>query len=908
VIRFLSSWRRLLVRRGLVFVVSCMTLLTLSILIVVRGPGIELATAGDTLLFVGGFETGDLTGFYWSYNKPQVVSAPHPVRDGQYSLRNYLHRYESEYPHRCDLHVNEDDTLPEGVRQVMRLELGGEYWFGFSVYIPPDFVPDLPGRDEVLFQIHGSPDRDNEGNYIEDWRNPPFSLRVEEQNWLFRWFADSKAITPPSGTPDRYTYFNEVSQPLGTDIGKWTDFVVNIKFDYSTGGSGFTTIWKDGELIVDLREPNCFNDYEGPYPAVGLYKWSWNGDWESNMESRLFYFDEFRIGDASASYEDVAPGQSAPAPTATPGATPTATPTPTVTPSGTSTPTVTATATSTPMPAGNLIANGGFEEGTTNWYFHTDGQGSATTVAPGYIGSQSMEVSIDQESSTTQLYQYNVPLKPSTSYRLSFAAKSSAGHCIEVRIHEHPSPYSDYTGEGYKQFELTTDWSVKTWDFTTLADAGDDARLRFWFGPCDASGDVYWIDDVELVETEAPGPPTSTPTSTASPTSTATASATPTSSSTATSTTTASPTSTQSATPSSTSTAEHTFTPTATSTATSTHHPDETIIDDLDPGFTINSSQDAWQQHSEEGGEHFGTSHYYNPQPGEGQDTAVWSFAVDRPGKYDVYAWWWEADWRPPDVPYTINHLGGSTTVRVSQRTDGGAWYPMGVFDFQDQGSVVVSDDVSSGLDIVADAIRLVYRGPLLSATATSTGTPTSTASVTPTPAQATTPTPTATQTPVPGEVVIDDLDDGFSESSSQDSWGEYVEPGGRHYGGAHHYNSQVGTGRDTAEWHFAVPKSGFYEVYAWWWEAAWRPADVPYVIDHLGGSTTVRVDQRTSGGQWNLLGCFYFKNQGSIVVSDDVSSGHDVVADAVRLVYLSQNPPGWGRRLFLPAITCSMK
>ena len=152
------------------------------------------------------------------------------------------------------------------------------------------------------------------------------------------------------------------------------------------------------------------------------------------------------------------------------------------------------------------------------------------------------------------------------------------------------------------------------------------------------------------------------------------------------------------------------------------------------------------------------------------------------------------------------------------------------------------------------------------------------------------------------------DLDDGFSESSSQDSWGEYVQPGGRHYGGAHHYNSQVGTGRDTAEWHFAVPLRGFYEVYAWWWEAAWRPADVPYEVDHLGGSTTVRVDQRTSGGQWNLLGCFYFKDQGSIVVSDDVSSGHDVVADAVRLVYLAQNPPGWGRRLFLPAVMCKME
>ena len=48
-----------------------------------------------------------------------------------------------------------------------------------------------------------------------------------------------------------------------------------------------------------------------------------------------------------------------------------------------------------------------------------------------------------------------------------------------------------------------------------------------------------------------------------------------------------------------------------------------------------------------------------------------------------------------------------------------------------------------------------------------------------------------------------------------------------------------------------------------------------------------MRVNQQTNGGQWNLLGTFDFQDQGSVVVSDDVSSGQDVVADAVRLVYL---------------------
>jgi hypothetical protein len=146
---------------------------------------------------------------------------------------------------------------------------------------------------------------------------------------------------------------------------------------------------------------------------------------------------------------------------------------------------------------------------------------------------------------------------------------------------------------------------------------------------------------------------------------------------------------------------------------TPTPNPNELIIDNTDAGFSTNFSEDVWQEYARIGGQHYGDSHYYNRQTSTGQDTATWSFTVPRPGTYNVYAWWWEGSWRPTDVPYTVNHLGGSTTVRVSQQTNGGQWNLLGTFDFQEQGSVVVSDDVSSGQDVVADAVRLVYLGPL---------------------------------------------------------------------------------------------------------------------------------------------------------------------------------------------------
>ncbi len=353
----------------------------------------------------------------------------------------------------------------------------------------------------------------------------------------------------------------------------------------------------------------------------------------------------------------------------------------------------------------------------------------------------------------------------------------------------------------------------------------------------------------------------------------------------------ATPTSTPTATPTWTVTATATSTPTAmpTLTCTPTANPNEVIIDDADARFSTSFFQDAWEEYTEVGGRHYGDSHHYNHQVGTGQDTAVWSFTVTvpKPGRYEVYAWWWEASWRPTDVPYTVNHQGGSTTVRVNQQTNGGQWNLLGTFDFQEQGSVLVSDDASSGQDAVADAVRFVYVEPSPSATATSTRT----ANPTLTP----TPSPTLTPTPNPNEVIIDDPDARFSTSSSQDAWQEYREVGGRHYGDSHYYNRRIGTGQDMAVWSFTVPKPGRYKVYAWWWEASWRPTDVPYTINHRRGSTTVRVNQQTNGGQWNLLGTFHFLRQGSVVVSDDASSGQDVVADAIRLVRRT-GPPAKSR------------
>lgn len=138
---------------------------------------------------------------------------------------------------------------------------------------------------------------------------------------------------------------------------------------------------------------------------------------------------------------------------------------------------------------------------------------------------------------------------------------------------------------------------------------------------------------------------------------------------------------------------------------------------------------------------------------------------------------------------------------------------------------------------------------------------------------------------PGPGnDYIFDDTDPEFSTTGS---WVQYTDPAGEHYDGSHYYLETPAGGSSVASFDFTVPV-GRYNVYAWWWDDTYRPTDVPFEINHSGGQDVVSVNQRNNGGQWNLLGTYNFDSGGSVDITDDVSSGRDIVADAIRLEYVS--------------------
>lgn len=152
----------------------------------------------------------------------------------------------------------------------------------------------------------------------------------------------------------------------------------------------------------------------------------------------------------------------------------------------------------------NEIGNGGFENGKGPWLFHTDADAIFSTVkldSDDQFCNKAGRIIIKEGGDNVQLYQSNLSLKANTSYTLRFAARASRGQNLSLYLQKHEPNFKNYGLNGH-EVDLTTEWQLFEITFTTKGFSGevDDGRLRFWLAPYDQAGDVYWIDQVELIE------------------------------------------------------------------------------------------------------------------------------------------------------------------------------------------------------------------------------------------------------------------------------------------------------------------------------------------------------------------------------------------------------------------------
>lgn len=103
-------------------------------------------------------------------------------------------------------------------------------------------------------------------------------------------------------------------------------------------------------------------------------------------------------------------------------------------------------------------------------------------------------------------------------------------------------------------------------------------------------------------------------------------------------------------------------------------------------------------------------------------------------------------------------------------------------------------------------------------------------------------------------------------------------------YAGADYlHDNNAGQGSNQVLYKIPAAQSGLQRVFLRWTSHENRASNVPVEIRHQGGTATLTVNQRNSGGKWNLLGYYTFTgaaNEG-VVVKTTGANGY-VIADAV--------------------------
>lgn len=135
--------------------------------------------------------------------------------------------------------------------------------------------------------------------------------------------------------------------------------------------------------------------------------------------------------------------------------------------------------------------------------------------------------------------------------------------------------------------------------------------------------------------------------------------------------------------------------------------------------------------------------------------------------------------------------------------------------------------------------------------------------------------------TTLPPDIIVDN-----TQATFTGTWPTATSLAG--FYGANYRTNTKGTGKDKATWTVNVPTTGTYQVYARWVAASTHASNAPFTVKHSTGSQTLAVNQRTSGGQWYLLGSYAFSagTAGSVTLTDQANG--TVIADAVKLVATS--------------------
>ncbi len=211
------------------------------------------------------------------HNKLTNISSP--IRTGRTAFRHWVDR------------SGERSELA-----MAKTAIGETYWYGWSMYLPPDF--DHREHFTIVMQLATYPSPRNGkfpcgGNGHKVSISGSGSVHYDLQHAGD--VKDAECDEFPLGD-------------VGPMKGKWVDFVMHARW---TGDKdGFLRLWmkvgkEDYAQKINYTGRTWWNDEDkGPYFKMGAYLGDPN--WKGPRE-RTLYTDEYRLGNAQARFEDVAP-------------------------------------------------------------------------------------------------------------------------------------------------------------------------------------------------------------------------------------------------------------------------------------------------------------------------------------------------------------------------------------------------------------------------------------------------------------------------------------------------------------------------------------------------------------------------------------------------------------------------
>jgi hypothetical protein len=219
------------------------------------------------IIFTGDFESRNFAGWHTHEGccKYSHTITSFPTRSGNLAYRSLLKPQDKA---RAEIQL---DPFPKD----------SERWVGVSIYVPKEV-----NEDASIFQFHIKPDKG------QRWTPPPFQMSMNNNQITIK--------KSGKGTADG-KYQRWVLGPVTR--GQWMDFVFRIKSSHRS--TGLFEAWMNGVKKVNYQGATALNRSRGPFVKMGVYV----GIGNRVKKDTALYYDEFRVGNENARYEDVAPSR-----------------------------------------------------------------------------------------------------------------------------------------------------------------------------------------------------------------------------------------------------------------------------------------------------------------------------------------------------------------------------------------------------------------------------------------------------------------------------------------------------------------------------------------------------------------------------------------------------------------------